>query len=83
MGPTGTGKSAYVQQKLMHGVDRDRYISNFLNFSAQTSANMTQVWLRLIRFPHFKLYILKEAPIFWNFNVAGFCFLRCLHTLIF
>lgn len=43
VGPTGTGKSAYVQEKLMHGIDRVRYISTFVNFSAQTSANMTQV----------------------------------------
>ncbi|KAL8592235.1 hypothetical protein ACOMHN_030910 [Nucella lapillus] len=42
VGPTGTGKSAYVQQKLMHGVNREKYVSNFINFSAQTSANMTQ-----------------------------------------
>ncbi|KAK7490595.1 hypothetical protein BaRGS_00018198, partial [Batillaria attramentaria] len=42
VGPTGTGKSAYVQQKLMLGVPTDKYISNFVNFSAQTSANQTQ-----------------------------------------
>ena len=43
VGPTGTGKSAYVQQKLMHDLPQDKYLATFVNFSAQTSANMTQV----------------------------------------
>lgn len=43
VGPTGTGKSAYVQQKLMHDLPQDKYLATFINFSAQTSANMTQV----------------------------------------
>ncbi|XP_059163826.1 dynein axonemal heavy chain 12-like isoform X1 [Physella acuta] len=42
VGPTGTGKSAYVQQKLMHELPQDKYLATFINFSAQTSANMTQ-----------------------------------------
>ena len=43
MGPTGTGKSAYVQDKMMHGLSKDKFLPTFVNFSAQTSANMTQV----------------------------------------
>ena len=43
VGPTGTGKSAYVQEKMMNGLSKDRYLPTFVNFSAQTSANMTQV----------------------------------------
>ena len=43
IGPTGTGKSVYVQQKLMNGLPQDKYIPTFVNFSAQTSANQTQV----------------------------------------
>lgn len=43
VGPTGTGKSVYVKDKLMHGINRDTFIPAFVNFSAQTSANQTQV----------------------------------------
>ncbi|KAG8459256.1 hypothetical protein KFE25_014101 [Diacronema lutheri] len=42
IGPTGTGKSVYVQQKLLHGLSADKYAALFVNFSAQTSANQTQ-----------------------------------------
>ncbi|KAL3319619.1 hypothetical protein Ciccas_001702 [Cichlidogyrus casuarinus] len=42
IGPTGTGKSAYTQEKLIKEIDRDAYVSYFINFSAQTSANQTQ-----------------------------------------
>ena len=42
VGNTGTGKSAYVKDKLMNGIDKNTYIPNVVNFSAQTSANQTQ-----------------------------------------
>ncbi|XP_018647275.1 dynein heavy chain, putative [Schistosoma mansoni] len=42
VGPTGTGKSVYVQEKLMREIDKDKYVAYFVNFSAQTSANQTQ-----------------------------------------
>uniref|UniRef100_A0A0L8HIS0 Uncharacterized protein n=1 Tax=Octopus bimaculoides TaxID=37653 RepID=A0A0L8HIS0_OCTBM len=42
VGPTGTGKSSYVQDKLMKGISKEKYIPTFLNFSAQTSANQVQ-----------------------------------------
>lgn len=42
MGPTGTGKSVYVKDKLMN-LEKERYFPFFINFSARTSANQTQV----------------------------------------
>ncbi|KAM9777518.1 dynein axonemal heavy chain 12-like [Neosynchiropus ocellatus] len=42
VGPTGTGKSAYVKQKLLKDLDRERFSPFFLSFSARTSANQTQ-----------------------------------------
>ena len=42
VGPTGTGKSVYVKKHLQYGMDPTKYSSMLCNFSAQTSANMTQ-----------------------------------------
>eukprot|EP00955_Chlamydomonas_euryale_P086332 364207-Chlamydomonas_euryale.AAC.2 len=46
VGATGTGKSAYVKAFLAAGLDRAKWVSMAFNFSAQTSANMTQVCCR-------------------------------------
>ena len=42
VGPTGTGKSVYVKGHLQNGMDLGKYSYMFINFSAQTSENMTQ-----------------------------------------
>lgn len=42
IGPTGTGKSLTIANKLSFGM-REEYVPNFLMFSARTSANQTQV----------------------------------------
>jgi dynein heavy chain, axonemal len=42
VGDTGTGKSVSMKQLLVEDLDEEKFQPIFLNFSAQTSANMTQ-----------------------------------------
>lgn len=43
VGPTGTGKTVYVKKHLQTGLPQDAFVSMIVTFSAQTSANQTQV----------------------------------------
>lgn len=42
VGPTGTGKSAYIQNYLMNKIDRDTIESAFITFTVMITANQTQ-----------------------------------------
>jgi len=42
VGPTGTGKSVYINRHLVQGLPGDRWSPIFVTLSARTSANMTQ-----------------------------------------
>ncbi|XP_059519194.1 dynein axonemal heavy chain 12 [Myotis daubentonii] len=42
VGPTGTGKSVYVKDKLMNHLEKNKYFPFYVNFSARTSANQVQ-----------------------------------------
>ena len=41
VGDTGTGKSVMIKEKLMRGLE-PKFVTHFMNFSAQTKANQTQ-----------------------------------------
>lgn len=42
VGPTGTGKTVYINSHLLSGLDKDKFSIIPLGFSAQTTANQTQ-----------------------------------------
>jgi dynein heavy chain len=42
VGPTGTGKSAYIQNVLLNKLNREKYVTIEVGFSAQTNANQVR-----------------------------------------
>ncbi|KAF7282405.1 hypothetical protein GWI33_002719 [Rhynchophorus ferrugineus] len=42
MGPTGTGKSFYIQDLLMNRLDKEKYEQAFITFTVQITCNQTQ-----------------------------------------
>ncbi|KAG2501733.1 hypothetical protein HYH03_000233 [Edaphochlamys debaryana] len=42
VGPTGTGKSTYINRHLVSGLPKDKWTPVFVTFSARTTANMAQ-----------------------------------------
>ena len=61
VGPTGTGKSVYVKDKLMNHLEKDLYFPFYVNFSARTSANQVQVSSKLeIWIYHFYFFSLFD-----------------------
>ena len=66
VGPTGTGKSVYVQDHLMNRLNKDTFVPLVINFSAQTSAGQTQVLADSIDSEHIAIHFCyHDTIVFW------------------
>ena len=46
VGPTGTGKSVYMNRHLVQGLPKEKWTPIFITMSARTTANMVQEQVR-------------------------------------
>ncbi len=47
VGPTGTGKSVYMNRHLVQGLPKEKWTPIFITMSARTTANMVQEQVRV------------------------------------
>ena len=75
VGPTGTGKSVYVNEKIVNGLGEE-YMANPVTFSAQITASQTQVELFPQNFPNSQTSCFESLTLSCSFCFTFFYFLQ-------